>query len=117
MKSTNKFRTLIFALIVLFGVILPLVFLVFFIHARNAAIKFMTPLSDLVSYKSCYIIPLGTSGRSPSFLFQFFPKGTDSHYAIFYVETSVGGEIKKFTGPFTDGKSLAPETVRPYILN
>ena len=116
MKSVFQRKLIVLAFYIFLTAVLFLATFSVFIHAKSSAFNFMAPLNDFVLYQSYSIIPLGTDGLSPSFVFRFLPKGTDSDYAIFYIETSLGGTIKGFTGPFTDSKST-PISVRHQMLN
>lgn len=98
------------------GISFFLIGMTMLVHARRQAVNFMMPLKDLVVYKSCVVSPLGTDSKGASFVFRFLPKGEDSHYAVFYVETSVWGKIKSFSGPFVNDRVVDPIEVRPCLL-
>ncbi len=98
------------------GLMVIMLVVVVIIHARKKAQNYIEPLEDIVEYKSYYIAPYGTDSGGVSLMFCFLPKGEDNHYATFYVETSVLGEIKSFSGPFMNDRVIHPAEVRPFLM-
>lgn len=85
-------------------------------YSKRKTEVFLSPLRDLLSHISSSFFILGTDRKSPSFCFLYRPNWTDSHYANFYVETSMFGSIKSFSGPFFQGNHYCFYNIRSNLI-